>query len=100
MAFFGEAMAKAMDGDGQPKPGPRNLLALLPDRFTLADAEYARTANGHNAEGTRNMLNQWAHRGYIISTEGGYEKIKNYINFSITSFNYWFNIKMVFFTRK
>ena len=77
MAFFGEAMAKAMDGDGQPKPGPRNLLALLPDRFTLADAEYARTANGHNAEGTRNMLNQWAHRGYIISTEGGYEKIKN-----------------------
>ena len=77
MAFFGEAMAKAMDGDGQPKPGPRNLLALLPDRFTLADAEYARTANGHNAEGTRNMLNQWAHRGYIKSTEKGYEKIKS-----------------------
>ena len=77
MAFFGEAMAKAMDGDGQPKPGPRNLLALLPDRFTLADAEYARTANGHNAEGTRNMLNQWAHRGYIRNTgEGKYEKVK------------------------
>ena len=77
MAFFGEAMARAMDGASQPKPGPRNLLALLPDRFTLADAEYARTANGHNAEGTRNMLNQWAHRGYIKSTEKGYEKINN-----------------------
>ena len=77
MAFFGEDMAKAMDDSRQPKPGPRNLLALLPDSFTLADAAYIRTANGHNAEGTRNMLNQWVHRGYIKSTEKGYEKIKS-----------------------
>ena len=77
MAFFGEDIAKAMDDSRQPKPGPRNLLALLPDSFTLADAAYIRTANGHSAEGTRNMLNQWTHRGYIKSTEKGYEKIKN-----------------------
>lgn len=75
MAFFGEDMAKAMSGDNTPKHGPRNLLSLLPDSFTLNDAADIRLANGKDSDGTRNMLNQWAHRGYIRNIgDGKYEK--------------------------
>lgn len=75
MAFFGEDIAKAMSSDNMPKHGPRNLLSLLPDYFTLTDAADIRLANGKDSDGTHNMLNQWVHRGYIRNIgDGKYEK--------------------------
>lgn len=77
MAFFGDDIAKASSGDAKPRRGPRNLLELLPDRFTTDDAEDVRLANGKDHAGTHNMLNQWVFRGYIKSTgEGKYEKVR------------------------
>ena len=80
MAFFGDAIARAMREDvGEPKsrPGRRNLLTLLPDEFTLQEAVRVRQAEGLDAEGTRNMLAQWAHRNYItIMTNDNYRKLK------------------------
>ncbi len=80
MEFFGDAIARAMredTGDTPKRPGRRNLLTLLPDEFTLQEAVRVRQAEGLDAEGTRNMLAQWAHRNYItILTNDNYRKLK------------------------
>ena len=56
---------KKEEPQDKPRPGRMNLLKLLPDEFTLTDAVRVRQKMGMNAEGTRNMLHQWAHRLYI-----------------------------------
>ena len=68
MTFFGEAISNAnRSAEGQTgRRGPRNLLKLLPDEFTTHDAELVRQANGMDTRGTRNMLSQWVHRGYLL----------------------------------
>ena len=68
MTFFGEAIENAnRSADEQTgRRGPRNLLKLLPDEFTVHDAELIRQANGMDTRGTRNMLSQWVHRGYLL----------------------------------
>ena len=68
MAFFGEAIENANRNADEQKThrGPRNLLELLPDKFTAHDAGLIRQANGMDTLGTRNMLSQWVHRGYIL----------------------------------
>ena len=68
MQFFGEAIENAnRQADEQTsRRGPRNLLELLPDEFTLHDADLIRQANGMDTRGTRNMLSQWVHRGYLL----------------------------------
>jgi len=80
MTFFGEAIEAAnRNADGQKRQhGPRNLLELLPDEFSVHDAELMRQANGMNTRGTRNMLAQWVHRGYLLQmTDDSYVKVKN-----------------------
>ena len=68
MTFFGEAIENANRSvDEQTgRRGPRNLLKLLPDEFTVHDADLIRQANGMDTRGTRNMLSQWVHRGYLL----------------------------------
>ena len=68
MTFFGEAIENAnRSSDEQTgRRGPRNLLKLLPDEFTVHDADLIRQANGMDTRGTRNMLSQWVHRGYLL----------------------------------
>jgi hypothetical protein len=68
MTFFGEAIENAnRSADEQTgRRGPRNLLQLLPDEFTTHDADLIRQANGMDTRGTRNMLSQWVHRGYLL----------------------------------
>ena len=68
MTFFGEAIENAnRSADEQTvRRGPRNLLKLLPDEFTVHDADLIRQANGMDTRGTRNMLSQWVHRGYLL----------------------------------
>ena len=68
MTFFGEAIENANRSTEEQtgRRGPRNLLELLPDEFTIHDADLIRQANGMDTRGTRNMLSQWVHRGYLL----------------------------------
>ena len=79
MTFFGEAIENTnRNADEQTsRRGPRNLLKLLPDEFTIHDADLIRQANGMDTRGTRNMLSQWVHRGYLLQmTDDSFTKIK------------------------
>lgn len=55
----------------------RNLLNLLPNKFTREDARNMRRDIGRstNARDVRNMLTQWTYRGFIRQEEGIYVKI-------------------------
>ena len=79
MTFFGEAIENANRSTDEQtgRRGPRNLLKLLPDEFTVHDADLIRQANGMDTRGTRNMLSQWVHRGYLLQmTDDSFSKIK------------------------
>ena len=52
--------------------GPKNLLTLLPDEFTLEDYIKVRREQGFDDDGVKpakNAVNQWVHRGYVVKTE-------------------------------
>jgi len=83
MLFFGEAIEQANRSSEEQTGhrGPRNLLELLPDEFTLHDANLIRQANGMDTRGTRNMLSQWVHRGYLLQmTDDSFMKIEKLKN--------------------
>ena len=85
MRFFGDAIEHAeTEGVKSSKRGPRNLLQLLPDEFSIQQALEIRLKNGLNAEGTRVMVNAWTHRGYIKRNEGN----DNYSNDSFVKLKY------------
>ena len=53
--------------------GPKNLLSLLPDEFTIDDYVKVRRAQGFdndNAKRIRDAIHQWVHRGYVAKVEG------------------------------
>ena len=53
--------------------GPKNLLSLLPDEFTMDDYVKVRRAQGFdndNAKRIRDAIHQWVHRGYVAKVEG------------------------------
>ena len=70
MQFFGADIEKATNGDEARigARGPRNLLELLPDEFTLDDAKRVRQQNGLGDEGNkaRKMISQWVFRKYVL----------------------------------
>jgi hypothetical protein len=77
--FFGEAIDRANSGDDSRigKRGPRNLLELLPDVFTLDDARLVRQQQGLSNDEDRpiRMIRTWINRGYVIqNTEYSYKK--------------------------
>ena len=78
MEFFGAAIEEARGGGADARtPGRRNLLELLPDEFSLADAIRVRQSEGMDAEGVHGMLRQWVHRRYVtIVTNDNYSKLK------------------------
>ena len=80
MEFFGDAIWNAMNesmAGSVRKTGPRNLLELLPDEFTVQDAVRIRQAEGMDAGGAKAMLRQWAHRRYVtVVTDDSYKKLK------------------------
>lgn len=78
MEFFGAAIEEAQGGGADAHtPGRRNLLELLPDEFSLADAIRVRQSEGMDAEGVHGMLRQWVHRRYVtIVTNDNYSKLK------------------------
>ncbi|MBO4673440.1 MAG: hypothetical protein J5616_03735, partial [Bacteroidaceae bacterium] len=66
MEFFGEDIAKANRGDERVgKRGPRNLLELLPDTFTLEDAMRVRRQEGLDTQNTIKMVRNWKSRNYV-----------------------------------
>jgi hypothetical protein len=67
MQFFGEDIEKAMNGDGARigTRGPRNLLELLPDEFTLEDAKRVRQKEGLGTANTAKMIRNWVNRNYV-----------------------------------
>ena len=79
MQFFGAAIEAAnQEAEHTQKRGPRNLLELLPDEFNVHDADIVRQANGMDTRGTRNMLYQWVHRGYLLQmTDDSFKKVKD-----------------------
>jgi len=70
MQFFGADIDKATNGDEARigTRGPRNLLELLPEEFTLDDAKRVRQQNGLGNEGNkaRKMITQWVFRKYVL----------------------------------
>ena len=66
MRFFGEAIEQANNVvQASARRGPRNLLELLPNEFTLEDAVRVRREQGLSREGTQGMIRVWRNRGYI-----------------------------------
>ena len=70
MQFFGDAIENADNVDNKPKRGPKNLLEMLPEVFTLQDAVNVRRQCGMSAKGARKMVNMWTYRGYIQPQAG------------------------------
>lgn len=78
MQFFAEAIENADNVDLKPKRGPKNLLELLPEEFTVQDAIKIRRDQGLDAKGVHNMIYVWKNRGYILHlTDNSYKKVKN-----------------------
>ena len=66
MHFFGEAIAQAdVVISEYRKPGPKNLLDLLPDTFTREEASLVRQRQGITSGTTQSMLDNWKYRKYI-----------------------------------
>ena len=78
MQFFGEDIANADKIQDKPlKSGPRNLLELLPNEFTLQDAINVRRQLGMDAKGCYHMVKMWKSRNYIKQlTVNSYQKSK------------------------
>ena len=79
MQFFGEDIEKANYGDATRigTRGPRNLLELLPDEFTLADVKRIRSQQGLSNDGykCKRMMRNWMNRGYVIqNSEFSFQK--------------------------
>ena len=84
MAFFGEDIERACyDGERIGIRGPRNLLELLPDEFTVEDAKRVRQSQGlsNNGNYCMKMIRTWKNRGYVIqNTEYSFKKAPKFIN--------------------
>ena len=69
MAFFGADIERAERGDDNRigRRGPRNLLELLPEEFTIDDAKRVRQQEclDTDEKKCRHMLSQWVYRNYI-----------------------------------
>ena len=80
MQFFGDAIRQANRGDERiGTRGPRNLLELLPDTFTIEDAARVRQQQGLNAsyKDTSHMIRTWKQRLYVSqSTEHSFQKLR------------------------
>ena len=67
MAFFGDDIERAThDGDRIGTRGPRNLLELLPDEFTIEDAKRVRKQQGLDAGRAARMIATWKARKYVF----------------------------------
>ena len=84
MQFFGADIEAANRGEERiGARGPRNMLELLPDEFTLDDAMKIRRLQGKGNEGHQciKMIRSWVNRGYVIqNTEYSFKKSEKFKN--------------------
>ena len=82
MQFFGEDIEKAtQEGERIGTRGPRNLLELLPDEFTLEDIQRVRIKQGMSGDKHKcgQMIRQWVHRKYVLQvTDDSFVKSEKY----------------------
>ena len=72
MRFFEDGIKTAStSAEKSTSHGPSNLLQQLPDEFMYQQAVEVRQKNGLSADGTKNMLYAWVHRGYIERRKAG-----------------------------
>ena len=78
MQFFGADIEAAnYEGARVGARGPRNLLELLPDEFTIEDAKRVRRQVSKDTANTGKMVSQWKTRGYILQlTVDSFRKVK------------------------
>lgn len=77
MQFFGEAIENADNVDNKPKRGPRNLLEMLPEEFTLQEAANVRRQQGMDAKSAIKMIRNWKSRGYVYQiSDISFKKLK------------------------
>ena len=71
MKFFGEAIEDAETATStQRRPGPRNLLALLPEEFTTEELQHVRRRQGVDKTPIDKLLKVWKSRSYVVAVEG------------------------------
>lgn len=71
MKFFGEAIEDAETAAStQRRPGPQNLLALLPDEFTTDELQHVRRRQGVDKSPLSHLLQVWRNRGYVEKVAG------------------------------
>ena len=71
MKFFGEAIEDAETATStQRRPGPQNLLALLPDEFTTDELQHVRRRQGVDKTPIDKLLSVWKNRDYVTAVEG------------------------------
>ena len=83
MQFFGDDIERAENGDDSRigTRGPRNLLELLPEVFTIDDAKRVRQQQGMDTVKTGNMVSTWKKRHYVVQmTDGSFQKSEKYKN--------------------
>ena len=80
MQFFGEDIEKAnQEGERVGTRGPRNLLELLPDEFTLEDAKRMRQQQGMDAGRAIKMIRIWKSRKYVFQiSDFSFKKSEKY----------------------
>ncbi len=83
MQFFGADIEAANRGDERySNRGPRNLLELLPDEFTIEDALQVRVKQGMGGDKKKcsHMIHQWVYRKYVSQiTDHSFIKSSKYI---------------------
>ena len=81
MEFFGADIEAANRGEERiGTRGPRNLLELLPDEFSVEDAKLVRQRQGMDTGKTVNMISTWKKRHYVVQmADGSFKKSDDYV---------------------
>ena len=80
MMLWADSIRQANQALPTLKRGPRSLLDLLPDEFTMEDAQGIRRKSDLSAEGTGNMVSTWKKRNYVVQmADGSFKKSEVYL---------------------
>ena len=81
MRFFGTQMQEAIDSDHRmvSHAGPNNLLAFVPDTFSMVDIQAVYQMQGKKGK-LSSLLAMWVKRGHIVkNADGTYSKSARFI---------------------
>lgn len=82
MNFYGQKLQSEIDKENLVQmQGPRNMLEMLPNRFSREDLSAVRLAQGKSPDPT-SQLGQWKKRGFIVKDKVTNEYIKTEIYLS------------------